>query len=66
MVDDTVVVSVQVNGKLRGTLEVSKSAVQSEILAQARALESVQRNIEGKTIRKEVYVPGKIVNFVAN
>ncbi len=66
VVDDTVVVSVQVNGKLRGTLEVSKSAVQSEILAQARALESVQRNIEGKTIRKEVYVPGKIVNFVAN
>jgi leucyl-tRNA synthetase len=66
VVDDTVVVSVQVNGKLRGTLEVSKSAVQADVLAQARALDSVQRNIEGKTIRKEVYVPGKIVNFVAN
>ena len=66
VVDDTVVVSVQVNGKLRGTLEVSKSAVQADVLAEARALESVQRNIEGKTIRKEVYVPGKIVNFVAN
>jgi leucyl-tRNA synthetase len=66
VVDATIVVSIQVNGKLRGTLEVSKTATQEEVLSAARALESVQRNIEGKTIRKEVYVPGKIVNFVAN
>jgi leucyl-tRNA synthetase len=64
--EDSWTVSVQVNGKLRGTLEVSKTASQSEVLAMARALESVQRNIEGKTVRKEIYVPGKIVNFVAN
>jgi leucyl-tRNA synthetase len=57
---------VQVNGKLRGTLEVSKTATQAEVLALARALDSVQRNIEGKNVRKEIYVPGKIVNFVAN
>lgn len=66
IVEDSWVVSVQVNGKLRGTLEVSKTASQSEVLAMARALDSVQRNIEGKTVRKEIYVPGKIVNFVAN
>ena len=66
VVDDSLTVSVQVNGKLRGTLEVSKSASQAEVLAAARALEAVQRNIEGKTVRKEIYVPGKIVNFVAN
>ncbi len=66
IVEDSWTVSVQVNGKLRGTLEVSKTASQSEVLAMARALESVQRNIEGKTVRKEIYVPGKIVNFVAN
>lgn len=65
-VDDTVTVSIQVNGKLRGTLEVAKTAKQDEVLALARALDAVQRNIEGKTIRKEIYVPGKIVNFVAN
>lgn len=64
--EDSWTVSVQVNGKLRGTLEVSKTASQTEVLAMARALESVQRNIEGKTVRKEIYVPGKIVNFVAN
>ncbi len=64
--EDSWVVSVQVNGKLRGTLEVSKTATQAEVLALARALDSVQRNIEGKNVRKEIYVPGKIVNFVAN
>ena len=66
VVDDTITLSIQVNGKLRGTLEVTKTASQEEILAAARALEAVQRNVEGKTIRKEIYVAGKIVNFVAN
>lgn len=66
IVEDSWTVSVQVNGKLRGTLEVSKTASQEEVLTAARALEAVQRNIEGKTVRKEIYVPGKIVNFVAN
>lgn len=65
VVDDTWTVSVQVNGKLRGTLEVAKTATQTEVLQKAKALESVQRNLDGKTIRKEIYVPGKIVNFVA-
>jgi leucyl-tRNA synthetase len=66
LAEDSWVISVQVNGKLRGTLEVSKSASQTEVLAMARSLDSVQRNIDGKVIRKEIYVPGKIVNFVAN
>ncbi|MCX6117219.1 MAG: leucine--tRNA ligase [Proteobacteria bacterium] len=65
-VDDNMTISIQVNGKLRGTLEVSKDATQPEILELARALETVQRNVEGKTIRKEIYVPGKIVNFVVS
>jgi leucyl-tRNA synthetase len=64
VVSDTMVVSVQVNGKLRGTLEVSKTAAQADVIAEAKALEGVQRNIEGKPIKKEIYVPGKIVNFV--
>jgi leucyl-tRNA synthetase len=36
----------------------------ADVLAAARALETVQRNIDGKPVRKEIYVPGKIVNFV--
>jgi leucyl-tRNA synthetase len=64
VVEDTVVISVQVNGKLRGTVEVSKTATQPEVLAQVKTVDSVARHLEGKTIKKEIYVPGKIVNFV--
>ncbi len=61
--DDVVVISVQVNGKLRGTIEVPVGALKEEIIAQAKALESVARHIEGKPIKREIFVPGKIVNF---
>jgi len=61
---DSVTLSISVNGKMRGTMEVTKDATQSDVLAAAKALEGVQRHLEGKQIRKEIYVPGKIVNFV--
>jgi leucyl-tRNA synthetase len=64
IVEDSVTVSVQVNGKLRGTVDVAKTAAQPEVLAVAKGLEAVQRQLEGKQIVKEIYVPGKIVNFV--
>jgi leucyl-tRNA synthetase len=64
VVDDSVVVSVQVNGKLRGTLTVAKAEAGPDVIAAAKALESVTRQLEGKTIVKEIFVPGKIVNFV--
>lgn len=64
IIDDTVVVSVQVNGKLRGTLEVSKNAEKNAVIAEARALDTVQKQFAGKEPTKEIYVPGKIVNFV--
>ncbi len=61
--DDTITVAVQVNGKLRATLEVEPSISQEEILLMAKAEENVAKNLIG-TIVKEIYVPGKIVNFV--
>ncbi len=61
---DEVVISVQVNGKLRGTLTVGKSTAKDEIIKQAKDLETVQRQLEGKVLAKEIFVPGKIVNFV--
>lgn len=63
-IDDTITISVQVNGKLRGTLEVSKNADKSAVIAEAKALETVQKQFAGKEPTKEIYVPGKIVNFV--
>lgn len=61
--DDLITVAVQVNGKLRATLEVEPSITQEEILVMAKADENVAKNLAG-TIVKEIYVPGKIVNFV--
>jgi leucyl-tRNA synthetase len=63
-VEDSVTISIQVNGKMRATLEVSKTAAQSEVIAAAKAMESVARHLEAKSIKKEIYVAGKIVNFV--
>ncbi|MBY0413526.1 MAG: class I tRNA ligase family protein, partial [Bdellovibrionales bacterium] len=61
--DDTITVAVQVNGKLRATLEVEPDIDQEEILVMAKADENVAKHLVG-TIVKEIYVPGKIVNFV--
>ena len=61
--DDTITVAVQVNGKLRATLEVEPGITQADAIAMAKADENVSKHLTG-TIIKEIYVPGKIVNFV--
>jgi leucyl-tRNA synthetase len=61
------VIAVQVNGKLRGTFELTDSeASQEEVERIAHEDPSVQRHVEGKTVRKVIYVPGKILNFVVS
>lgn len=55
---------VQVNGKLRGRIQVSVDADKDAVLATARTDENVVRFLEGKSIRKEILVPGKLVNLV--
>lgn len=62
--EDLVTMSIQVNGKLRGTIDVPKADAKDAVLTKAKTLESVARHLEGKTIVKEIFVPGKIVNFV--
>ncbi|MDQ8202942.1 leucine--tRNA ligase [Pelagicoccus sp. SDUM812003] len=66
LVVDEVNVVFQVMGKVRGQATVSKSATQDEVLAIAKADPKVAAHIDGKTIRKVIYVPGKILNIVAN
>jgi leucyl-tRNA synthetase len=66
LVEDTMPIAVQVNGKLRANIEVPSDAAKEAILDQARTDENVVRHLEGKTMRREIYVPGRIVNFVAN
>lgn len=66
LVQDTVTLVVQVNGKLRGQVEMPAAASREDIEAAARNNENVLRFIDGLTIRKVIVVPGKLVNIVAN
>ncbi len=63
---DSILLVVQVNGKVRAKLEAPASAGKDELEAMAMADEAVQKQIEGKTVRKVIVVPGKLVNIVAN
>jgi leucyl-tRNA synthetase len=63
---DEVAIGFLVNGKPRGEALVSKTATEEEVLALARAQPKVAAHLEGKTLRKIVYVPGKILNIVAS
>jgi leucyl-tRNA synthetase len=63
---DSIELVVQVNGKVRSKIEVPASADDAAIKALAHEQPNVQKFIEGKTIRKEIVVPGKLVNIVAN
>jgi leucyl-tRNA synthetase len=63
-IDATVKVGVQVNGKVRATIEIAKDASKADALAKARAEPNIAANIEGKNVVREIYVPGRIINFV--
>ena len=64
LVEDTVTVAVQVNGKLRGSIDVASDAEESDVVAAARAEDNVARHLEGVTERRVVYVKERLVNFV--
>ncbi len=64
LVEDTVSIAVQVNGKLRGAVTVAADADKDAILTAARAEPNVARYLEGATVRKEIVVPGRLVNVV--
>ena len=63
-VDTEIEVPVQVNGKVRGRVKVAADAATDAVVAAAKADESVAKWLEGKTIAKEHYVPGRILTFV--
>ncbi len=66
LVKDTLEYVVQVNGKVRGRVQVSADADKASVEAAARADENVQRFIGEATVRKVIVVPNKLVNIVAN
>ena len=66
LVADEMTLVVQVNGKLRGQVTVAADADKASIEAAALANENVMKFTEGKTVRKIIVVPKKLVNIVAN
>ncbi len=64
LVENTIELPIQINGKSRGTVTVAIDADKDTILAAAKAEPKIQAAIEGMTVVKEIYVPGKIVNLV--
>lgn len=62
--DDTVTIGVQVNGKMRGTIEISPTASEDEALAAAKAVSAVSSVLAGKNPDKVIYKAGRILNLI--
>ncbi|MBR1563505.1 MAG: leucine--tRNA ligase [Ruminococcus sp.] len=63
-VDKTIEIVAQINGKIRAKLTIPADAAKEDVLAMAKADEAIIKATEGKSIVKEIYVPGKLVNIV--
>jgi len=63
-IDEVVEVPVQVNGKVRGRITVPRDADEAAAIAAAEGDEGVQRQLEGKTLVKRIWVPGRILNLI--
>jgi leucyl-tRNA synthetase len=56
--------AIQINGKLRGKVFANINLEQDEIEKIARSVDNVSSNLDGKNIKKTIYIKGKIINFV--
>jgi leucyl-tRNA synthetase len=65
LVEDTIKVIFQVNGKYRGDAQLPADICKDAAIAAAKANPKISAHLDGKTIKREIYVPGKIVNIVA-
>jgi leucyl-tRNA synthetase len=64
LVQDSIEISVQVNGKMRARVSVAADATDEAAIAAAQADANVQKFVEGKPVKKAIYVKGKLVNIV--
>ena len=68
LVEEEVTVVIQVNGKMRETIRIqnSESEIQNKVEEKAKKLEKTKKYLEGKTIRKVIFVPDRLINFVVS
>ncbi|EMJ66225.1 leucine--tRNA ligase [Leptospira sp. P2653] len=64
LVESEILIVVQVNGKLRDEFKAPKDISETDAISMAKNLDKIKGILDGKTIRKEIYVPGKLVNIV--
>ncbi|MBU1119338.1 leucine--tRNA ligase [Patescibacteria group bacterium] len=64
LVEDQMEIPIQINGKVRGTIMVASDSTEEDIIALAKEVKNVQKFIEGKEIKKTIYVEGRLLNFV--
>jgi leucyl-tRNA synthetase len=63
-VDATATIAVQIDGKVRGTVDVARDASEAQARAAALAVPNVVKHLEGRTVKKFIYKPGRIIGFV--
>jgi leucyl-tRNA synthetase len=66
LVDDTITIAVQVDGKRRGELTIARTATKDEVEAAALELEAVTRALDGRAVARVIVVPQRIVNIVCH
>lgn len=64
LVEDSITIGVQINGKLRGTIDIKPNSPENEVKEAAQKEENVVKYIDGKEIIKIIYVPNRIINIV--
>ncbi|MDP4000899.1 MAG: class I tRNA ligase family protein [bacterium] len=64
LIDKTVIIIVQINGRVRGNIEIDAGTKETEVKEKARSLENVHKYLEGKDIVKEIFIQDKLFNFV--
>ena len=64
LVENSIEIPVQINGKVKARIQIELDAKKDDVLSKAKSDQAIKEELEGKTIRKEIYVPNKIVNIV--
>ena len=64
LTDEEIIIVVQINGKKRGLISTKKDVSEKEVLAEAKKIENIEKNLKDKKILKNIFVKNKIINFI--
>lgn len=64
IIDDTITIGIQINGKVRSEITIAKDIAESDLRKQVLQIPEIEKWIDGKEVRKFIYVPGRIINIV--